>query len=80
VLERLRDELPTISGLMERGTYGHLTSFIPPITVPRLVLHDGLEDGRRPACYGSRPRSMVIPSQAATGGGPPLPFHSSAAC
>jgi predicted AlkP superfamily phosphohydrolase/phosphomutase len=34
VLERWRDELPTISGLMERGTYGRLTSVIPPITVP----------------------------------------------
>jgi predicted AlkP superfamily phosphohydrolase/phosphomutase len=34
VLERWRDELPTLSGLMERGTYGRLTSVIPPITVP----------------------------------------------
>ena len=34
VLERWRDELPTISGLMERGTYGLPTSVIPPITVP----------------------------------------------
>jgi predicted AlkP superfamily phosphohydrolase/phosphomutase len=34
VLERWRDELPTIAGLMERGAYGLLTSVIPPITVP----------------------------------------------
>src|ERR687896_1321122 len=34
VLERWRDELPTLSGLMERGMYGPLTSVIPPITVP----------------------------------------------
>ena len=34
VLERWRDELPTIAGLMERGAYGRLTSVIPPITVP----------------------------------------------
>ncbi|HEY4621903.1 MAG TPA: alkaline phosphatase family protein [Gaiellaceae bacterium] len=34
VLERWRGELPTLSGLMERGTYGRLTSVIPPITVP----------------------------------------------
>jgi len=34
VLERWRDELPTLSGLMERGMYGRLTSVIPPITVP----------------------------------------------
>jgi predicted AlkP superfamily phosphohydrolase/phosphomutase len=34
VLERWRDELPTVSRLMERGMYGPLTSVIPPITVP----------------------------------------------
>jgi predicted AlkP superfamily phosphohydrolase/phosphomutase len=34
VLERWRDELPTLSGLLERGAYGRLTSVIPPITVP----------------------------------------------
>ena len=34
VLERWRAELPTIAGLMERGTYGRLTSVMPPITVP----------------------------------------------
>lgn len=34
VLERWRDQLPTLSGLMDRGTYGRLTSVIPPITVP----------------------------------------------
>ena len=34
VLERWRDELPTLAGLMERGAYGRLTSVVPPITVP----------------------------------------------
>jgi predicted AlkP superfamily phosphohydrolase/phosphomutase len=34
VLERWRDELPTLAGLMARGTCGRLTSIIPPITVP----------------------------------------------
>jgi predicted AlkP superfamily phosphohydrolase/phosphomutase len=34
VLDRWRDELPTISGLMERGRWGRLTSVVPPITVP----------------------------------------------
>jgi predicted AlkP superfamily phosphohydrolase/phosphomutase len=34
VLERWRDELPTLSGLMEQGVHGRLTSVIPPITVP----------------------------------------------
>jgi predicted AlkP superfamily phosphohydrolase/phosphomutase len=34
VLERWRGELPTLSGLMERGRYGRLRSVVPPITVP----------------------------------------------
>jgi predicted AlkP superfamily phosphohydrolase/phosphomutase len=34
VFERWPDDLPTLQGLMERGTYGRLTSVIPPITVP----------------------------------------------
>ena len=34
VLDKWRDELPTLSALMERGTYGELTSIVPPITVP----------------------------------------------
>jgi predicted AlkP superfamily phosphohydrolase/phosphomutase len=34
LLERWRDQLPVLSGLMERGAHGRLTSVIPPITVP----------------------------------------------
>src|SRR5690349_9681895 len=34
VLERWRDELPTLSALMERGRSGRLRSVVPPITVP----------------------------------------------
>ncbi|MGZ4280464.1 MAG: alkaline phosphatase family protein [Gaiellaceae bacterium] len=34
VLERWRAELPTLSGLMDRGRYGRLRSVVPPITVP----------------------------------------------
>jgi predicted AlkP superfamily phosphohydrolase/phosphomutase len=34
VLDEWRDELPTLAGLLERGTYGELTSVVPPITVP----------------------------------------------
>jgi predicted AlkP superfamily phosphohydrolase/phosphomutase len=34
VFERWRDRLPTLSGLMERGRWGPLTSVVPPITVP----------------------------------------------
>jgi predicted AlkP superfamily phosphohydrolase/phosphomutase len=34
VLDRWRDELPVLSGLMDRGAFGPLTSVVPPITVP----------------------------------------------
>ena len=34
LLDRWRDELPVLSGLMEKGAYGRLTSVVPPITVP----------------------------------------------
>ena len=34
VLERWRDRLPVLSGLIERGVAGRLTSIVPPITVP----------------------------------------------
>jgi predicted AlkP superfamily phosphohydrolase/phosphomutase len=34
VFDEWRGELPVISGLMDRGAYGKLTSVIPPITVP----------------------------------------------
>jgi predicted AlkP superfamily phosphohydrolase/phosphomutase len=34
VFDAFKGELPTMSGLMERGAYGNLTSVIPPITIP----------------------------------------------
>jgi predicted AlkP superfamily phosphohydrolase/phosphomutase len=34
VIERWRDQLPTLASLMDRGIYGRLRSVIPPITVP----------------------------------------------
>jgi predicted AlkP superfamily phosphohydrolase/phosphomutase len=34
VFDAWREELPTLSGLMERGAYGPLTSVVPPITIP----------------------------------------------
>jgi predicted AlkP superfamily phosphohydrolase/phosphomutase len=34
VLDEWRDDLPTLAGLLESGTYGELTSIVPPITVP----------------------------------------------
>ena len=50
VLERWRDELPTISGLMERGAYGRLTSVIPPITVPAWSLSPDSNQIARATC------------------------------
>ena len=34
LLERWREELPVLSGLVARGAYGRLRSVVPPITVP----------------------------------------------
>ena len=34
VFDDMRDELPVLSGLMERGAWGRLESCDPPITVP----------------------------------------------
>jgi predicted AlkP superfamily phosphohydrolase/phosphomutase len=34
VLDEWRADLPTLAGLLESGTYGELTSVVPPITVP----------------------------------------------
>jgi predicted AlkP superfamily phosphohydrolase/phosphomutase len=34
LVQAWRDELPTLSSLMERGVHGRLTSVVPPITVP----------------------------------------------
>ena len=34
LLERWREQLPVLSGLMDQGVHGRLTSVIPPITVP----------------------------------------------
>jgi predicted AlkP superfamily phosphohydrolase/phosphomutase len=34
VLDRWRSELPNLGALADRGTYGPLTSVVPPITVP----------------------------------------------
>ncbi len=34
LLEAWRSDLPTLSGLIDRGVHGRLTSIVPPITVP----------------------------------------------
>lgn len=49
VLERWRDELPTLRGLMERGAYGVLRSCDPPITVPAWT---SMTSSRSPGALG----------------------------
>src|SRR5687767_15698154 len=57
VLERWRDELPVIAGLMERGSYGRLTSVIPPITVPAWSCMMASKTPGDLGVYGFRDRS-----------------------
>jgi predicted AlkP superfamily phosphohydrolase/phosphomutase len=57
VLERWRDRLPVLSGLIERGRCGRLTSVVPPITVPAW---SSMMAGRSPGdlgIYGFRNRA-----------------------
>ena len=49
VFERWRDELPTLRGLTERGTYGVLRSCDPPITVPAWA---SMTSSRSPGALG----------------------------
>jgi predicted AlkP superfamily phosphohydrolase/phosphomutase len=49
VLERWRDELPTLRSLMERGAYGVLRSCDPPITVPAWT---SMTSSRSPGALG----------------------------
>lgn len=52
-----RDDLPTIGGLMARGTYGRLESTIPAITVPAWSsMMTGLDPGQL-GLYGFRNRT-----------------------
>ena len=49
LLDRWRDELPTLRGLMERGAYGVLRSCDPPITVPAWT---SMTSSRSPGALG----------------------------
>ena len=57
LLERWRDELPVLSGPMEQGAYGRLTSVIPPITVPAWSCMMAEPHARDLGVYGFRNRS-----------------------
>jgi predicted AlkP superfamily phosphohydrolase/phosphomutase len=57
LLERWRDQLPVLTGLMERGAYGRLTSVIPPITVPAWSCMMSSRTPGELGVYGFRNRS-----------------------
>jgi len=56
VLERWRDELPTLRGLMADGAYGPLESTHPPITVPAWACMTSSRDPGELGIYGFRNR------------------------
>ena len=57
VFEMWAAQLPTITSLMNRGTYGLLRSCVPPITVPAWsCMMSGKNPGKL-GCYGFRNRS-----------------------
>ena len=56
VFERYRDAMPNLSALMERGTWGHLRSSEPPITVPAWTCMVSGRDAGELGLYGFRNR------------------------
>ncbi len=56
VFDRLRDELPNVSRLMNTGTYGVLRSCDPPITVPAWAVMTSGYDAGQLGVYGFRNR------------------------
>ncbi len=56
MFERWPDHLPNIRRLMERGTYGPMTSTIPPITVPAWSCMASSKDPGTLGIYGFRNR------------------------
>ena len=56
VFDDMRDELPVLSGLMERGAWGRLESCDPPITVPAWSCMMSSKDPGTLGFYGFRNR------------------------
>ena len=57
VFEQWVDHLPNIKKLMGRGTYGELTSSMPPITVPAWSCMTASKDPGTLGIYGFRNRA-----------------------
>ncbi len=56
VFERWADDLPNLTRLREAGTFGHLTSCLPPITVPAWSCMAASKDPGQLGIYGFRNR------------------------
>ena len=56
LVDRWRGELPTLSGLIERGAYGQMLSTHPPITVPAWTSMMSSRDPGELGVYGFRNR------------------------
>jgi predicted AlkP superfamily phosphohydrolase/phosphomutase len=56
VFDRYRDAMPNLSALMKRGTWGHLRSSEPPITVPAWTCMVSGRDPGELGLYGFRNR------------------------
>ena len=56
IFEVFRKEMPTLSGLIERGAHGRLESTNPPITVPAWTAMMSSKDPGQLGCYGFRNR------------------------
>ena len=64
VFDDMRDELPVLSGLMERGAWGRLESCDPPITVPAWSCMMSSKDPGTLGFYGFRNRKDHIVRRA----------------
>jgi predicted AlkP superfamily phosphohydrolase/phosphomutase len=58
LFERYRDDLPTLRGLMDAGTWGRLRSVDPPITVPAWSCMMSGYDAAQLGLYGFRHRRI----------------------
>ena len=56
MFDRFIDDLPNVRRLMEAGTYGHLKSSMPPITVPAWSCMASSKDPGTLGIYGFRNR------------------------
>ena len=66
VFDDMRDELPVLSGLMDRGAWGRLESCDPPITVPAWTSMMSSKDPGTLGYYGFRNRKPTTRTRGST--------------